>query len=78
MKGTEKPISDTLRQAIIDSGLSLRQLARQAGIHSPSLVRFVNRNRGLVLESADRLAAVLGLRLVQGRSKSGRRAKKRT
>ncbi len=78
MKGMEKPISDTLRQAIIDSGLSLRQLARRAGIHSPSLVRFVNRNRGLVLESADRLAVVLGLRLVKGRPKTGRGAKKRT
>jgi len=58
--------------------MSLRQIAEEAEIDSAAVVRFVNGQRSLTLTSADGIAAVLGLRLVQGRSKTGRRAKKRT
>lgn len=76
MKRQGMPISDVLAHAIRDSGLSLRELSRQAGIHSPSLVRFLRGERGLNLETADRVAKLLGLRLVQGRPKQKRTKKK--
>jgi plasmid maintenance system antidote protein VapI len=75
MKRRQTPISDVLEQAIRDSRLSLRELSRQAGIHSPSLVRFLKGERGLNLDTADRVAKLLGLRLVQDKDKAKKRGR---
>ena len=54
-------VSETLRAAIVDSGVSLQQLARDTEVDVSALSRFVRDERSLKLESVDRLAARLGL-----------------
>ena len=61
-------MSDVVRQAITASGLSLGELGRQAGISTGQLSRFVRGERSLTLESADKLAKVLKLRMVRGKA----------
>jgi plasmid maintenance system antidote protein VapI len=56
-------LADTLRRAILASGLSVTALAREAGIAQPVLHRFMSRERDLTLRVADRLVAYLELEL---------------
>jgi hypothetical protein len=56
------PISEVLISHI-RRGYALRRIARLAKVDRTALQRFIRRERGLNLESADRVAAVLGLRL---------------
>jgi antitoxin component HigA of HigAB toxin-antitoxin module len=54
-----------LRVAITNSGLGLRELAREAGLGSHSqLSRYLDGKRDLTLENVVRLCKVLGLQLV--------------
>ena len=62
-------VTDTLRRAIKHSGQTHYALAHQAGIRPQMLDYFMRGERSLRLETVDKLAAVLGLRLsVKGRS----------
>jgi plasmid maintenance system antidote protein VapI len=63
----ETPISDPLRHAIIDSGVSYSTLQRETGVARASIMRFVERRNSLRLDMADRLAAYLGLALQKQR-----------
>lgn len=72
------PISDVLREAVLGCDLSLRELGRQAGVDGSAMARFAKGQRSLTLPSADRLAVVLGLELVQKRPGASQRTKKRT
>jgi DNA-binding phage protein len=56
-------LSAVLRKRIAQDGRSLAELAREAGIERTSLWRFVRRKGGIALKTADRLAAILRLRL---------------
>jgi plasmid maintenance system antidote protein VapI len=56
-------LSDQLRAAIVGSGLSVYALAKGSGVSHPVILRFVSKERGLHLETADKLAAFLGLEL---------------
>ena len=56
-------MSDVLRQAILDSGLPLLQLAERTGIERASLSRFLAGKRSLRLDMADKLAVYFGLKL---------------
>ena len=56
-------LSDALRAAIQDSGISLQQLARESGVDVSILSRFVRAERTMTLELADRLAARLRVQL---------------
>jgi len=65
---TKKPIrpatiSEQLRTAMKDSGLSAYRMAADSGVNVAAVLRFLSAERGLTLESVDRLAAVLGLEL---------------
>ena len=60
------PLTDPLRQAIVDSGLPLLRLANETGIARASLIRFVRGDTSIRLDIADRLARYFGLEL--GRS----------
>ena len=63
-KPVKRPsITDSLREAINASGVSCYQLAADSSLDVSSILRFKNGDRSLTLESVDRLAAVLGLRL---------------
>ena len=56
---------DVILQAIEDSGKSVRAVAIAAGIAQPMLSRFVKGDRDLLLDSADKVAKALGLKLVK-------------
>jgi plasmid maintenance system antidote protein VapI len=73
---TKKTISEVLRQAIIDSGLSLLRLAQETGVERASLSRFVAGKRSLRLDMADKLAAYFGLQLAKtGKNSSAKKGK---
>lgn len=57
------PMSDPLRRAIVESGVSYKALCRETGVTRASIQRFVDRKNSLRLDIADRLAAYFGLTL---------------
>ena len=61
-------LTRTLRQAILNDEMSLYAVAKSAGIHYSTLSRFVGGERlGITLQTAGRIAAVVGLELRKGR-----------
>lgn len=68
----EKPkqtnlVSDQLRQAIDDSGLSRYRIAQESGISQTALALFYNRQRGLSSKALDKLGECLQLKITLGR-----------
>jgi plasmid maintenance system antidote protein VapI len=61
---TANPITDVLRRAILDSGLSLLHIAKETGVQRASLSRFVRGKNSLRLDVTDKLATYFGLRLM--------------
>jgi transcriptional regulator with XRE-family HTH domain len=59
------PIVNELQQAIKESGLSLNQLGKQAGVSQAQLSRFVRGERTLTLPAAAKLCVFFGLRLAK-------------
>lgn len=66
---TANPITDVLRQAIIDSGLPLLKIEQDTGVQRASVSRFVRGLNSLRLDVADKLAAYLGLTLTPTKKK---------
>jgi plasmid maintenance system antidote protein VapI len=60
-------LSDQLRELITAAASSTYELARDAGVDRSVLSRFLAGKRTITLETADRLAKVLKLRLVECR-----------
>lgn len=58
-------MSEVLRQAILESETPLLVLERETGVQRASIRRFLNQERSLHLDVADKLAAHFGLVLVQ-------------
>ena len=56
-------ISESLRNAIRQSAQSADEIAEQAQISSQVIARFLSGERDIHLETADRLANVLGVKL---------------
>jgi Helix-turn-helix len=59
-------ISDQLKKAIKASGRTAYAIGQQAGVDPGVITRFVNGERTLRLETVDRIAAALDLRLCGG------------
>ena len=57
-------LSDQLRQAINDCGVSRYRIARESGVDESNIAKFFNGSHGLSLDSIDKLGCYLGLRLV--------------
>jgi DNA transposition AAA+ family ATPase len=57
-------LSDELRQAVERSGVSRYGIWQQTGIDQGSLSKFMDGERGLGMESIDKLADLLGLHIV--------------
>jgi plasmid maintenance system antidote protein VapI len=57
------PISDLLRQTIVESGVSYNALQKATGVTRASIMRFVRGDQSLRLDMADRLAEYFGLEL---------------
>lgn len=67
-------LSDQIRKAIDRSDMSKYAICKAAEIDQSVMSRFMARKAGMTLESLDRLAAVLDLRIVSGR-KARRKAR---
>lgn len=61
-------MTDVLKRAIQDSGLTLYRISRDTGIIDSSLLRFTSDETSLRLDKADLLAEYLGLELVKKRT----------
>ena len=66
-------IQAQLRQALLDPPVSRRQIALAAGVSEGVVSNFVNGHRSITMDTAARLARVLGLELrpVRPRRKGG-------
>ena len=62
-------LSDQIRKAVDQSGMSRYRICQEAGIDQPSMSRFMAGKGGLSVERLDMLAAVLDLRIVAGKSR---------
>src|SRR5689334_15119289 len=58
-----KPFKEVLRNAVREAGRSNYAVAKGAGVAPIVLQRFINGDRGLNLETAERIARFLGLEL---------------
>ena len=58
-----RPLTDALRQTIVESGASLKGLEKVTGVDRNSIRRFLRGERTLRLDMADKLAAYFGLEL---------------
>jgi transcriptional regulator with XRE-family HTH domain len=67
-------MSDQLRQAIDDSGLTRYQIAKATGIDESALAKFYNGHRGLSMEALNALGEFLQLKITLGR-KPGKKGK---
>ncbi len=54
-------ISQTLRQAIESSGRTAHEIGQASGVNHAVILRFLSGERSLRLDTADKLAAVLGV-----------------
>ncbi len=66
-KRRSKKMTDQVRQAIDDSGLTRYRIAQDTGIDESTLAKFYNGHRGLSMDALDRLGEYLGLRIVMDR-----------
>ncbi len=66
-KQRPKKMTDQIRQAIDDSGLTRYRIAKDTGIDESALAKFYNGQRGLSTGSLDQLCDYLGLRVVMDR-----------
>jgi transcriptional regulator with XRE-family HTH domain len=60
---TKLTMSESIRQALVDSEYSLNAIAGETGVSQPQLSRFVNGERGLSVGSLDILCDFMGLEL---------------
>ena len=60
-------LTDQLIQTIEQSGLTQYRIAKDTGVSCPIVQRFVSRERGITLETADKLAEYFGMRLTKPR-----------
>ncbi len=70
--GDQLTIVKQLKDAIAKSGQSRYALSCASGVEQSALSRFMSGERGLSLESAARLADVLGLELRPKKSREGK------
>lgn len=78
MSGNRAKLSDQIRAAVEDSEMSRYAICKLTGIDQASFSRFMRGQVGLCLDNLDRLADVLGLRLIISRPKrpkTGRKGK---
>ena len=60
---TRADIQEQLRQAILQAGMSRYRLAKLSGVSQAVISTFVNGKRSATMDTAAKLAAVLGLEL---------------
>ena len=66
-KKQTKQLTDQLRQAIDDSGLTRYRISKETGISETVLSNFYNGHRGLSMEALNTLGDFLQLKITLGR-----------
>jgi len=66
-KRRSRKLSDQVRQAIDDSGLTRYRIAQETGIDESALAKFYNGHRGLSLQTLDALGEYLELTIIMRR-----------
>ena len=66
-KKQTKLLTDQLRQAIDDSGVTRYQIAKATGIDESALAKFYNGHRGLSMDALNALGEFLQLTITLGR-----------
>jgi transcriptional regulator with XRE-family HTH domain len=66
------PLTDQLRQAIVDSGLTRYRIAKETGVSEATLSKFHLGQRGLSMTAMDRVGELLGLKIVAEPKSKGR------
>jgi transcriptional regulator with XRE-family HTH domain len=64
---TNKLLTDQLRQAIDDCGLTRYRISQETGISESTLAQFYNGHRGLSMEALNALGEYLQLTITLGR-----------
>lgn len=59
-----RQLLDQIRSAVRECDLEPAEIARQSGVNKAALSRFLSGARGLSVESIEKIAPVLGLRIV--------------
>jgi len=68
-------LTDQLRQAIDDSGLTRYQIAKATGIDESALAKFYNGHRGLSMQALNALGDFLQLRITLRRKPGKKKGK---
>jgi len=68
-----KKLSDQIRHAIETCGKTRYQIAKESGVDAATLCRFVQGKHGLLMDSLDRVAECIGLRVVLAKKPTKRR-----
>jgi transcriptional regulator with XRE-family HTH domain len=68
-------LTDQLRQAIDDCGLTRYQIAKATGIDESALAKFYNGHRGLSMEALNALGECLQLTITLGRKPGPKKGK---
>lgn len=66
-KKRSKLLTDQLRQAIDDSGLTRYRISKETGISESALAQFYNGHRGLSMKALNALGEFLQLKITLGR-----------
>lgn len=61
---TKKPISEQVRRAIRESGLTRYAIAKTTGVDAATLCRFVHGQVGLSMPALDKVGEFLNLKIV--------------
>jgi hypothetical protein len=67
-----RPISDAIRRAIVESGMSFKAIERETGVLRQSLMKFARGEQCLRGDAYDKLAAYFKLELQPIHKKRGR------
>ena len=68
-------LTDQLRQAIDDCGLTRYQIAKATGIDESALAKFYNGHRGLSMDALNALGEFLQLKITLGRKPGPKKGK---
>jgi plasmid maintenance system antidote protein VapI len=66
-----KKLSDEIRDAVNESGLSRYAIAKSLGVSQSTMSRFMNGKGGLSMDYIDRLGELLSLHIISGKRKDG-------
>lgn len=69
------PLTEQLRQAVLNCGQTQYALCKATGIDKTALSRFINGERGVSMKVLNTLGEYLGLRIVAGKPKGKGRMK---